>query len=106
MPAAYEVRPGKWSNIRVLFDNGWYSVIGGDYEGEASFVERWNGDDDEVGFPNQAGHPIWHVIPPFLQIPILSGLLDELGRSSHEDRHKQARAVERELARLKAVRQA
>lgn len=42
--------------------------------------ERWNGDEDEydIGFPNQAGYPIWHVVPRFLRVPILHGLVDEL----------------------------
>jgi len=29
MPRASEVRPGKWTNLRVLFDNGVYSVVSG-----------------------------------------------------------------------------
>jgi hypothetical protein len=101
MPAASEVHPGKWSNIRVLFDNGWYSVIAGEYRDddkyEPAFGERWNGKDDSLGFPNQAGHPIWHVIPRFLVAPILRGLLEELKRSPYPGSRAQTTAITREL---------
>ena len=82
---AEEVRPQKWHGIRILFDDGVYSVIAGVYqatdgrEGER-LGERWNGGEDTLGFPNQAGYPIWHAAPPFLEVPLLHGLLDELAR--------------------------
>lgn len=80
MPAAEAVRPEKWRNMSVLFDNGWYSVVSGTYDnGDVSVLgERWNGEQESLGFPNVAGNPVWHVIPEFLAIPILHGLLDEI----------------------------
>jgi hypothetical protein len=86
MPVAKKVRPKKWQEITVLFDDGRYSVISGRYEVEKQkdhehFVlgERWNGTKDHpLGFPNGAGYPIWHVAPDFLAIPILEGLLTEI----------------------------
>ena len=37
MPAAKDVAPTKWTTkAEVLFDSDVYSVIAGDYEGEAS----------------------------------------------------------------------
>ncbi len=100
MPSAIDVTPGKWSNIRILFDNGWYSVIAGEYEDEYALGERWNGDDGRPGFPNQGGHPIWHVIPDFLRVPVLRGLRDELLSTESADNREQAAAVARELAKL------
>lgn len=29
MPQAKDVKPAKWNSIKVLFDNGWYSIISG-----------------------------------------------------------------------------
>ena len=63
MPSADEVKPGKWSRLEVLFDNGWYSIISGDYDGQRAIGERWNGQDDELGFPSTFGHAQWHVVP-------------------------------------------
>ncbi len=81
MPSAAEVSPEKWSRKVVLFDNGEYSVISGHYEADPRSVlgERWNGGaDGSLGFPNVAGYPVWHVVPKFLEIPMLRGLLEEL----------------------------
>jgi hypothetical protein len=80
MPSAIDVTPAKWSAPAVLFDNGDYSVISGLYDDGAHRVlgERWNGAAGALGFPNQGGNPIWHVVPDFLAIPLLHGILDEL----------------------------
>jgi len=99
MPAATKVRPRKWNNIRVLFDNGWYSVIVGHYEGEHKLGQRWNGEKGHVGFPSQGGHPTWHVVPPFLVHSLLLGLRDELTRNSAPADSPFAKAIEQELAR-------
>jgi hypothetical protein len=81
---ADEVAPERWSNIRILFDDGVYSVIAGVYRSEDGskrerLGERWNGK-GPLGFPSQGGNPIWYAAPPFLEVPILHGLLDELAR--------------------------
>lgn len=77
---ADEVRPKKWSETTVLFDDGNYSVVAGMYDRPA-LGERWNGETDaDLGFPNVSGHPVWHVAPEFLEVPLLQGLLDELAR--------------------------
>lgn len=100
MPLAMEVRPEKWSQIRVLFDNGTYSVIAGVYDGDRERLgERWNGAADApLGFPNVAGNAVWHVVPPFLEIPILHGLIDELARNPRgQVGNNQPEVVVREL---------
>ena len=66
-----QVRP-QWSEIVILFDNGEYSVIAGRNEGGLGLGERWNRHEDD---------PVWHVVPEFLAIPMLHGLLDELART-------------------------
>jgi hypothetical protein len=98
MPSAADVRPEKWSNITILFDDGEYSVISGIYEQrKAALGERWNGPDDSLGFPNVAGNPVWHVVPDFLAIPILHGLLDELSRQQNSQPPERAAAIMQEL---------
>jgi hypothetical protein len=87
MPSSAEVVPGDWRTPTlpiVLFDNGEYSVISGYYQGNSTLGERWNGCDGNIGFPNQAGHPLWHVVPHFLHVPLLHGLLDELARQPQQ----------------------
>ena len=72
---AEEVRPQKWLwdenySIRVLYDDGDYSVIWGKYENVRALGVRWNGGTD-VGYPGQGGHPTWYVEPDFIAIAIL-----------------------------------
>lgn len=80
MPSGDQVRPKKWKQISVLFDDDSSSVISGFYADgtRPSLGIRWNGAEGELGFPNVVGKPIWHVVPDFLAIPILLGLLAEL----------------------------
>ena len=99
MPRASEVRPGKWSSLRVLFDDGVYSVVSGDYENQHALGERWNGSEGVLGFPNQSGHPVWHVVPDFLAIPVLHGILGELARHPESDYRERAAGVFLEIER-------
>ena len=97
MPSGQAVVPGRWSDITVLFDNGQYSVISGRYDGEWALGERWNGGGDDVGFPSQGGNPLWHVVPDFLALPLLHGLLDELGRNPPPTDSDRTQAVAAEI---------
>jgi hypothetical protein len=99
MPAAEEVRPNKFQNLKVLFDNEWYSVISGTYDGGDQSVlgERWNGGEGSLGFPNVAGNPVWHVVPEFLAIPILEGLLDELAANPNPKSEEYSEKILQEI---------
>ena len=108
MPPAADVRPAKWSEITVLFDDGEYSVISGLWErNDPSLGERWNGEGSDgggeqfrggtLGFPNVAGYPVWHKVPDFLEVPILYGLLDRL--ASHPQEAEYVDRILRELRR-------
>lgn len=82
MATPQDVKPQRWSNLTVLYDQDGYSVAVGEFkndagEGVPALGERWNGPGNSLGFPNQAGHPIWHVVPEFLVGPVLRAILDE-----------------------------
>lgn len=76
MPSAEEVTPNKWTEIEILFVNGNYSVIIGNFEGNPCLGERWNGDENGYGYPHQADKPLWHVVPQHFSLPILHKILD------------------------------
>ena len=105
MPAASQVVPAKWSQIKVLFDNGEYSIISGCYNGASVLGERWNGAAGELGFPNQAGHPIWHVVPPFLRKAILHKILGMLAWNPPANAQQQVNDIFGELVRLSGEKQ-
>ena len=103
MPSALEVQPAKWSDISVLFDNGEYSVISGIYEQRERRLlgERWNGNDTSPrGFPNTSGHPVWHVVPDFLEVPVLHAILDEVTAHPMPSSNDSTESVLRELRRI------
>lgn len=81
MPIAEDVNHTKWTNKIIVYDDGEYSVIWGNYEDDEKpcLGVCWNRYDGgkELGFPNQFGNPIWHVEPRYLTKMILLGLYNE-----------------------------
>ena len=77
---AEEVKSGKWKNEIILYDDGKYSAIWGNYNNSSlrCLGVRWNYSDDpsEKGFPNPRGNPQWYVEYGPLTKMILLGLLD------------------------------
>ncbi len=76
---ADQVKPQKWLRdenypIRVLYDDGEYSIIWGKFENHRAMGVRWNGG-TAVGFPGQGGHATWYVEPDFIAVSILQRLL-------------------------------
>ena len=62
------VRPGKWSDVIDLYDDGVYSAIWGYYDnmrGRCLGV-RWNGKFGAAGYPNNGARPTWYIEPPQL----------------------------------------
>ena len=83
MPNATDVAPQRWTNIKVLFDNGYYSAIYGDFRDKNDPPKRrlgvrWNGSPGTAGYPSLAGNPLWYCEPDFLEQPILTELLNRV----------------------------
>jgi hypothetical protein len=76
MPSGNTVRPQKWSNVIDLYDDGDYSAIWGNYDNTSPrfLGVRWNGDPNNVGYPNQGINPTWFVEPIWLTRMILLDL--------------------------------
>jgi hypothetical protein len=96
-PAQEVLSPTRWRfnpYEMVLFDDKYYSVVTGTYLGSDgneypdTLGERWNisGGNQRKGFPITRGNPAWHVVPEFLEVPILHGLLDELATDPNSQR--------------------
>lgn len=97
MVRAGDVNPQKWQNITILFENEYYAVISGDYEGEHALGERWNGEGTDLGYPNQSGYPLWHVVPKFLAYYVLKGLLHELYINPYKGSERHFDSINEEL---------
>jgi hypothetical protein len=75
---ATQVVPKRWQldesyAIKVLYDDGEYSVIWGKYDNVRALGTRWNGEGDN-GYPSLFGNPMWFVEPDFIAIAILQRL--------------------------------
>lgn len=103
MPKAVEVHPGKWGQKTVLYDDGEYSAVWGEYERRPSkqLGVRWNGSAGHPGYPNQGGHSLFYIEPEFLVPYVLRGLLDHLALDSETpDRIEYKRRLEAVLQTL------
>jgi hypothetical protein len=76
MPRPEDVRPAKFPDPDVVFDNGEFAIADGHWEGtNPCLAVRWNGAGTDPGYPKLFGNPTWLVMPEPLSVPILSGLL-------------------------------
>jgi len=101
MPKAVDVRPKRWSNILVLFDNGSYSAVWGNYDDSERRIlgVRWNGNDvlenqTSKGFPTSRGKPVWHIEPDFLVLPLLKNMLTQVAIDYASGKLSEAHFVE------------
>lgn len=81
MASGKDVRPGNWSEVKDLYDDGEMSLIWGRYDGAKAFDIgiRWNGSGaDDPGYPKCFGNPVWFVLPPMFAIPVLHALQEQV----------------------------
>jgi hypothetical protein len=59
------VLPRKFNVHTIIYNNGDFSVAYGVWEDDGSkrIAMRWNGGDDEIGYPSQGGNPLWFQLP-------------------------------------------
>lgn len=82
-----DVNPQAWSEHEVIFidSNNGFSAIWGKYNGVLCLGTRWNGANNERGYPGQGPYPLWYVEPEFLNLTILQQLYLEAIRSKEKD---------------------
>lgn len=53
-----------------------FSAIWGRFDNDDNFClgARWNGGEDERGYPGQGAYPLWFVIPDYLALSMLERL--------------------------------
>jgi len=72
------VKSSKFKVISILFDNDNFSIAYGIWEDDVKTIAmRWNGEDDEVGFPQSFGNPVWFILEKQLQLPLLKSIIGE-----------------------------
>lgn len=75
MPNPTDVNPNNFKVKTVLFDNGSFSVVIGDWiEADNVLAMRWNGEKD-AGYPKAFGNPMWFIVDNDLRQPIIQALM-------------------------------
>lgn len=88
------VNPSNFKVEHILFDNEEFSIAYGKWEGgNDSIAMRWNGTDDDPGYPKLFSNPVWFLIDQDLKLPILKSLL-EVNNANND---KILKALEKEL---------
>jgi hypothetical protein len=80
------VNPSNFKVESILFDNGNFSIAYGKWKNETSnrIAMRWNGKDDDPGYPKLFKNPVWFFIDDSLKIPFMKSLIENKG-SKHEN---------------------
>lgn len=105
MPRGSCVRPNNWEadSVLDLYDDGDYSAIWGRLAGEAqhSLGVRWNGSDDNPGYPNYGKNPVWYTEPDFLVPAVLSSFLDQVKKAPEEKLPRRREYIDNILTALR-----
>lgn len=58
------VKPAKFHKHTIIYNDGDFSIAYGIWEGsDKRLAMRWNGGEDEIGYPSQGGNPLWFQLP-------------------------------------------
>ncbi|MCR8560922.1 hypothetical protein KXD93_24910 [Mucilaginibacter sp. BJC16-A38] len=60
-----DVTPAKFHVHTIIYNNDGFSVAYGVWEDDKSkrLAMRWNGNNEEIGYPSQGGNPLWFQLP-------------------------------------------
>ena len=72
MPEPEVVNPHNFDVQEIIYNLNGFSVAWGRWEGSSyGLAMRWNGEDEDQGYPKTFGHPVWFILPRDLSFPIL-----------------------------------
>lgn len=72
------VNPKNFNVIEIIYNNNDFSIAYGNFEnGDNCIAMRWNGKDEDKGYPKTFGNPMWFIIENKLKTPFLKSLLGE-----------------------------
>ena len=79
MPRPEDVNPQNFAREAILFDDGDFSVAVGIWQGDSSrrVAIRWNGIDEDHGYPSQGRYPLWFQLPEELGITFIALLVGQ-----------------------------
>jgi len=102
VPREEKVTHKKWSKWVILFDDGWYSAIWGNYENSPNkrLGVRWNGEGSDPGYPKLFKHPLWFVEREYLVKPILLELLFQASKLNGPEAKTYVKNIQQALSEV------
>ena len=75
MPHPAEVNPHNFKVEEIVYNLNGFSVVWGVWEdGSYRLAMRWDGEDEDKGYPKTFGNPVWFMLPNELSLPMLKAL--------------------------------
>jgi hypothetical protein len=72
-----EVNPRNFKIKYILLENSDFSIAYGDWnQSEFCLAMRWNGEENNAGYPKTFGHPVWFIIPKSMTFVLAKSLLE------------------------------
>ena len=72
-----EVNPRNFKVKYILFENPDFSIAYGNWNNEQyCLAMRWNGYENDSGYPKTFGHPMWFIIPKSMTFVLAKSLLE------------------------------
>ena len=72
-----EVNPRNFKVKYILFETYDFSIAYGNWnQQENCLAMRWNGNENESGYPKTFGHPVWFIIPNDMTFVLAKSLLE------------------------------
>jgi|WetSurMetagenome_2_1015567.scaffolds.fasta_scaffold02563_9 hypothetical protein len=72
---AKDVNPSNFIVEHIVFENEDFSVVIGLWEGESRCMAmRWNGENNDPGYPKLFNNPVWFIVEKSLALPFLNSL--------------------------------
>ena len=72
------VNPKNFQLIEIVYNNNDFSIAYGKFEdGINCIAMRWNGDENDAGYPKTFGNPMWFIIDNRLKQLFLKSLIGE-----------------------------
>ncbi len=70
------VNPGNFAVDAILYNNEDFSIAYGTWrDGNKYLAMRWNGEENDPGYPKVFAHPMWFIIENELRLPFLRSLI-------------------------------
>ena len=89
-----KVNPQNFQVLKLIYNNIDFSIAYGIWQDDQTYIAmRWNGEKNEIGYPNAFGNPTWFLVDINLKVIFLKSLLE----LPNVDKKEILKIIEKEL---------